>query len=197
MNRIQHLFSLVNRIESLNLVHACEALQDYERFRFWPASLGFHHAYEHGILVHTTEVIETALHIAKKFPSVNLDVLIAAAAWHDLGKIWEYREVSGYEFDGRFLHRRHLEGVPYGWVRDPSADSHIITSAVEFTVAARKEGVAPGIEKAVVHCILSHHGPVKEWGSPVAPESIEALILHQADMLSAKHGATKERITES
>jgi 3'-5' exoribonuclease len=42
----------------------------------------------------------------------------------------------------------------------------------------------------VIHCILSHHGR-KDWGSPVEPATLEALVLHQADMLSAKFGATK------
>ena len=39
--------------------------------------------------------------------------------------------------------------------------------------------------------ILAHHGPVREWGSPEAPRTLEALIPHQADMLSASYGATK------
>lgn len=65
----------------------------------------------------------------------------------------------------------------------PNASTHIATSAIEFS--------RHGYNHAVVHCILAHHGPVREWGSPEAPKTLEALILHQADMLSASYGATK------
>ena len=38
---------------------------------------------------------------------------------------------------------------------------------------------------------FTHHG-LREWGSPVEPQTLEALLLHQADLLSAQYGATKE-----
>lgn len=57
----------------------------------------------------------------------------------------------------------------------------------------KKERSSRATRDAVIHCIHAHHGPVKEWGSPEAPRTIEALILHQADMLSAGYGATTEK----
>ena len=35
------------------------------------------------------------------------------------------------------------------------------------------------------HIILAHHG-TKEWGSPVEPAIIEAVIVHHVDNLDAK-----------
>ena len=37
----------------------------------------------------------------------------------------------------------------------------------------------------LLHIILAHHG-TKEFGSPVCPATIEALIVHQADTAEAK-----------
>jgi 3'-5' exoribonuclease len=112
---------------------------------------------------------------------VNRDVLITAALWHDYCKIYEYTEPLG-------------NGV---W--DYSTDNyrnrigHIAGSVLAFYQRAEAgcNNIKQPVLDAIAHCILAHHGPVREWGSPVAPQTLEALILHQADMLSAKFGATK------
>lgn len=182
-----------DQISDQCLFEACQRVIDTSAFPSWPAAITFHHAYEGGLLAHTLEVAEIALHIADQFPQVNRDVLIAAALWHDYGKILEY-VVTDTPLDGqRKLFFTHSDlGTDY-WVRDPNAMSHILSSAIQFHQAALTHSVDRATRDAVIHCILAHHGPVKEWGSPEAPRTIEALILHQADMLSAGYGATKEK----
>jgi 3'-5' exoribonuclease len=174
-----------------SLRFACEEPLNDTRFLHWPAAISMHHAYEGGLLAHTVEVAETALHIADRFPQVSRDVLIAAALWHDYGKIFEYGLVPLYS--ARDSRTRHLPFGDEAWVIDPNAMSHILSSAIHFVRAAVVYGVDEDTIDQVVHCIHAHHGPVKEWGSPEAPRTIEALILHQADMLSAGYGATKEK----
>jgi 23S rRNA maturation-related 3'-5' exoribonuclease YhaM len=68
---------------------------------------------------------------------------------------------------------------------------HISAGAMHFSISAERFAVNPNLQDAVVHCLLSHHGR-REWGSPVEPQTLEALLLHQADMASAKFGQTKE-----
>ena len=186
-----HLKHLLRAINDVKLRAACHELLGFPEFFTWPAAISHHHAYEGGLLKHTLEVADIALHIATKFPQVNRDVLIAAALWHDWGKTLEYVKVPLYAaVDSR---TRHLPIGDEAWIYDNNARHHILTSTQEFVVVARKHGVDKATEDAVVHCILSHHGPVKEWGSPEAPRTIEAIILHQADYLSAQAGATKEK----
>jgi 3'-5' exoribonuclease len=180
---------IIRSIADRELRSACLQILNYPEFLTWPASLSFHHARACGLLEHTLEVAEYALHGAESFPETDLDVLAASALWHDLGKIWEYNLFQDLIVVADGI--RYIHEPTYGTWVGASATSHILTSSMEFTVHARRHGVAPEIERAVVHCIHAHHGPVKEWGSPVAPQSLEALLLHQADMLSAKHGATK------
>lgn len=178
---------LVGQIQDVYLREACNQLRHYPEFWTWPAAISNHHAYEGGLIAHTIEVAWTALHIAEYFRNsrdgVNRDVLITAALWHDWGKIREYVEVEA--FAAHDSKTRHLIRHPAktAWIWNANASTHIATSAIEFS----KHCDNP----AVVHCILAHHGPVREWGSPEAPRTLEALILHQADMLSAGYGATK------
>jgi 3'-5' exoribonuclease len=44
-------------------------------------------------------------------------------------------------------------------------------------------GLDPTYRDTVAHAILAHHGR-HEWGSPVAPATPEATVIHFADMLS-------------
>jgi 3'-5' exoribonuclease len=37
----------------------------------------------------------------------------------------------------------------------------------------------------LLHLILSHHGS-HEWGSPVVPKTLEAVLLHQVDLLDSR-----------
>lgn len=182
----------INRIHCDRLRDACWALTNdrYPEFATWPAAITHHHNREGGLLQHTLEVTDLALTMAKGFPNCDLDILIAAALWHDLGKIWEYKKEGHWVWEQmgqRFV--KCSDGID-AWGR-VDATHHILTSAQEFVVAARWSNVSKATEDAVVHCILAHHGPVKEWGSPVAPKTIEALLLHQADIQSAHYGATR------
>jgi 3'-5' exoribonuclease len=178
-----------NEIRDVKLFETCMELTTCPEFLTWPAAISMHHAYEGGLITHTFEVIKHAKMIAFGFKGVNEDVLIAAALWHDYGKIFEYQKVPFYAaVDSR---TRHLPIGNEAWIRDSNVMSHIISSTIHFVVAASIHGVDRATKDAVVHCILAHHGPVREWGSPEAPRTIEALILHQADMLSASYGATK------
>ncbi|MCA9976865.1 MAG: hypothetical protein KC413_13985, partial [Anaerolineales bacterium] len=37
----------------------------------------------------------------------------------------------------------------------------------------------------LVHLIASHHG-TQEWGSPTVPKTLEAILLHQIDLLDSR-----------
>ena len=173
----QRLQNHINSINSVGLRIACDTILDTPEFLTCPASLSFHHAYEGGLLAHTVEVCDIALYNAAPFREgqVNYDVLITAALWHDYAKIKEYELMM----EDRYSITNYAKRI-----------HHIQGSAVEFTVAAREQGVNESVVEQVQHCILAHHGR-KEWGSPVEPQTLEALILHQADMLSAHYGKTK------
>lgn len=147
---------------------------NYERFPEWPAAITFHHTHSGGLVDHTLEVVEYGLHMGAQFPAFSPDIYITAALYHDLAKIWDYQQVSASEW----------ERAPY-----VKLVHHINGSNAEFVKLAYFHGVDRETTNVISHAILAHHGR-KEWGSPVEPQTLEATILHQADMLSAKYGAT-------
>jgi len=209
-------FKHLDSIKSEQLYLACIYMTETPDFLTHPASLSHHHAYEGGLLAHTVEVCDIALrayhgmkaelasdptHYVGEWQWIDLppaDILIAAALWHDFCKVREYRFF--WDWPANTVGQKILripgtdeQGLQKFWKHTDYGNRihHIQGSAIEFTVAARKHGVAEDVIKQIQHCILAHHGR-KEWGSPVEPQTLEALILHQADMLSAQYGATKE-----
>ena len=178
------LRSLIDSIHSQPLRETCRTLLTDAAFLKAPAAAKMHHAYTGGLVAHTVEVAEIALRMAVSLkggilPEVNHDILLTAALWHDYCKIHEYTEVNGEWIHSTDNYNRRI--------------GHITGSVLAFLVRAEAgcNNITQPTLDAITHAMLAHHGPVREWGSPVAPQTIEALILHQADMLSANFGATK------
>ncbi len=129
-----------------------------------------HHGDRNGLALHTWEVLSFALGAANAFPeAVDLVTLSVGSILHDIGKVDEYAPF--YE-----------DGVEY-WKRATPHVSHIIHGLQRWVVEAEALCVKPPVRDAVTHLIASHHGR-REWGSPVVPSTLEALILHSADMQS-------------
>lgn len=147
-----------------------------------PGGLTKHHAYDYGLLIHTSEVVENCI-ATMKSPAlrVNTEVLIAAAVLHDWGKVYDYqRKVSsGLDLVGPFWeftsHRKMIR--------------HVSTSYAMFVSHVGITNIPIHPYQSIGHCILSHHNSY-EWGSPVLPETVEARILAHSDALSAYHGVS-------
>jgi 7,8-dihydroneopterin 2',3'-cyclic phosphate phosphodiesterase len=125
-----------------------------------PASTNWHHLGKGGLVQHTCVVVELCLSIAdiiKKNYDIKIDrdSLIAGAALHDIAKLFEMK-MNGKGFDST----------------DISID-HIIAGSAEL--------YARGFPEPVVHMLASHFG---EQGT-TPPQTVEAVILHHADTLSA------------
>ena len=56
-----------------------------------------------------------------------------------------------------------------------------------FTTEAKRLKVDDKTIDEIGHILLSHHG-IRDWGSTTEPQTIDALIVHCADNLSAKFG---------
>lgn len=181
----------IRKIKNGNLQSSCVRILEDEKFFIWPASLGFHHAYEGGLVLHTLEATNIAEEMASggHIQKPNLDVILAACLWHDFLKTEEY-VLADSPIEGQRSLQHGAKFFVKGVGQD-SGHSHIINGAEEFRKEAEQNGVDPDLIGQVEHCILSHHGFIKEWGSPIAPNTLEALIVHQADMLSAKFGQSK------
>ena len=147
-----------------------------KRFRSAPAGKLIHHAYLGGLLEHTVSMMELARllgeHYNRLAPGlVNVDLLLGGTLLHDVGKTVEYDEEQGLDFstEGRLL-------------------GHI---AIGVSMLAAWQGPsrpAPAVMQRLMHLVLSHHGDLDK-GSPVRPQTPEAMLLHLIDMLDSQMGA--------
>jgi 3'-5' exoribonuclease len=167
------------------LQKACHTVVDDPFFQHGYGSAGKHHGYAGGLLVHTAEVLRYALHMAQLFRDVDLTAITTAAIFHDYMKINEYiPEKPGTDVysDGE---KTKFAKSDYRYMVRHVAGSYAQYIRMTYGLNIRKE-----TDLKIQHAMLAHHGR-QEWGSPVIPQCVEALILHQADMLSCDYGETR------
>ena len=141
-----------------------------EEFKIKPASYLHHHNYVGGLLRHTYEVVMNAKALLSVAQDVDSDYVFAGALIHDVFKVREYEvdPITG-------LVTRVIPSDIYGTNLRHIAE---ITSWVVGQVGDDK----------LAHIVASHHGR-KEWGTLVEPNTKEAHIVHQCDMLSTFTGS--------
>ena len=170
-------------IESINNRFLKELLNkiftggNFEKFIRTPAGKGWHHAYLHGLLEHTLEIIRICDLMCSIHPEINRDLLLSGALLHDFGKTEEltYDATFDYSDKGKLI-------------------GHIIIGAmiVEKTTFSIPN-FPEELKDQLIHLVLSHQGKL-EFASPVEPKTLEAIVLYQADELSAKTNAYKYAI---
>ena len=178
----KELHVLRDRAISFDVREIADYLLDDPRFPVWSGSsrTNQHHYGTGGLIVHVSEVVDMCLIMQEsRYPKVNGRVLFLSALMHDWGKLWDYEPVGIYEpsqiapetqWQGTD-HKRHIH--------------HISRSAIEWSKAVVLSGKCKDIEDEVSHAILSHHGQ-RQWGSPVAPNTHVAWLLHCCDIISAR-----------
>ena len=143
-------------------------LDDGELRAAWrraPCSRTGHHAYLGGLLEHTVGVGTLAHEICQLHPGLNSDLLLTAALTHDLGRTREftYGAEIGLTDEGRLL-------------------GHLVIG--ERLLSERSAGILDEPRRlALLHCVLSHHGPSTAPGGRFA--SAEALALYRVNALDA------------
>jgi 3'-5' exoribonuclease len=148
-----------------------------ERFSNSSAGKSWHHAYVHGLLEHTLELIRICDLMCDIHKEVNRDLVVCGAMMHDFGKIEELDVNRFFEYTDK--------GKLWG---------HIVISAMILNEEIKKiSGFPEDIKECLIHLVLSHQGKL-EFASPVMPKTLEAVILYHADELSAKANAYKNAI---
>ncbi len=149
-----------------------------EKLRIWPAAQTVHHAYRSGFLEHILSVARSALTLGAVY-GADQDLVTAGALLHDIGKLEEldYDRATSYTRDGNLVGH-----VTLGTIMVRAA----IDGIPDFPVALRSQ---------IEHLIVSHHGR-KEFGAPIEPMTIEAMILSAADDLDAKINQVKQALAE-
>ena len=142
-------------------------------FTHSPSAITHHHNYVGGNLEHTVGVIRLCNNICEMYPGINKDLVITGAILHDVGKIKEYKTTAAIDKteEGNFI--GHIV-IGDRWIREKI--NELKKSGKDFD---------HNLENHLCHLILSHHGKY-EFGSPRMPKTVEACVLHQADMMDSQ-----------
>ena len=154
--------------------------ENIELFYEVPAAVGHHHDYLRGLAEHTMQVLTGVLNTYSLYEKeLNRDLLICGAILHDIGK------VRCYEL---------IDGVP-SMTKEGKFFDHIVIGSEMLHDKIRELDFNETEEKfmKLKHIILAHHGK-REWGSPVVPCFLEALVVSRADDDSAKIVGMKKEL---
>ena len=146
-----------------------------QAFQSHSAAKSVHHGFVGGLLEHTLSVTKLCEYYTIRYPILNRDLLIAAALFHDIGKV---RELSAFPAND-YTDAGQLLG-------------HIVMGVEMLDEKIRDiPDFPPMLAMELKHCILAHHGEY-EYGSPKLPAIIEAMALNFADNTDAKLETMKE-----
>jgi 3'-5' exoribonuclease len=156
-------------------------------FKKMPAAQSFHHSYTAGLLEHVWSMTRVAGfladHYAKYYerlnPPLNKGVILAATILHDIGKL---RELDYHPVEAKYT----KEGCLIGHV--------LMGRDLVRETAERIDGFPEETLLLLEHAILAHHGK-RDFGAPVVPQTLEALLVSYVDDLDAKMNiAARERL---
>lgn len=138
------------------------------RFVSAPAARTMHHAFIGGLLEHSLSMTKLAHLLAAHYPHVDRNLLVAGTLLHDMGKTAEYSLENSFAIspDGKLV-------------------GHIVRAIIMIEKAAAAIDFPENLLRQLVHLVASHHGTL-EWGSPVVPKTLEAILLHQIDLLDSR-----------
>ena len=174
--RLRKLLSSIDDETLREFVLGClEDAAFREVFLRAPAAKSIHHAFLGGLLEHTLSVVELADRVAPHYPTLDRNLLLAGAFFHDVGKVRELGRDRSFEYtdEGRLI-------------------GHIVMGAQMITDWADKFGrLSQDQRMRLVHLVVSHHGSY-EFGSPKQPMFAEALLLNFLDDLDSKLQAFRE-----
>lgn len=139
-----------------------------------PAATSYHHAFIGGLLEHTLNAMTVGDCIARFWPGLNRDLVLAGIFLHDIAKTWELKYDNAFAYsDGGML------------------VGHIVKSAIwlEQKAEAASRTLGETIPRELIdvlqHIIISHHGEL-QFGAAKTPATAEAIAVHFIENLDAK-----------
>ncbi|MCX7176022.1 MAG: HD domain-containing protein [Proteobacteria bacterium] len=146
----------------------------FQRYLMGPSSMNGHHKSMNGNFLHSIEVAERALSLARDYEGTFAPVLILGGLLHDAGKADEYvfdhrRQVFSMSERGALIGHRY---TVLEWIAAARAKHRVIVPEAHYL--------------ALLHALTAAKG-APEWLGIRQPMSMDATILSMADRLSG-HG---------
>ena len=174
---IAELKSYIINIKNPNIKALLDSFFDdkkfFEKFCSATAAIKNHHAAVGGLLLHSVSVARMCKFIADTYNKsdklIDEDILFCGSILHDVGKTDSYSV-----------------GMTIGInEEEENLVSHISLGYGMVLMKIEKIKEFPeNLKREILHIILSHHG-LKEYGSPVEPQTLESIIVYNADRFDA------------
>ncbi|WFQ91000.1 CMP-binding-factor [Mycoplasma feriruminatoris] len=175
----QELISFLNSINNQTYkTITLSLLEKYKKeFLTFPAAMSIHHNVTSGLFWHSYTLVKNVLSLKQNYFYANIDwdLLICGAILHDIGKVIEIADVNGSDYS--------LEGKLLGHISIGNAEINKL--AEQLNLYKDQNNKINQEITLLQHMILASHGK-KEFGSPIEPVLIEAVILSTLDDLDAK-----------
>ena len=167
----------IENIENLYIKALLENIFNDEEFlkKFCSATAAIknHHAAEGGLLLHTVSVTKICEFIFNSYSKnsniINRDILFCGSILHDIGKTDSYSVGTTIDINEEEENLISHISLGYGMV---------------LMKMEKIKNFPEDLKREILHIILSHHG-LKEYGSPVEPQTLEAIIVYNADKFDA------------
>jgi 3'-5' exoribonuclease len=166
----EELQGFVNSLDDQKLRLLLKVAIDDPRWKRAPAGKTMHHAYLGGLLEHTVNLCRLSDAVAKLYPTLRRELLIAASVLHDLGKMDEMSCGVTIEYT--------VEGQLLG---------HIAIGLLRTDTWMKELGFDKDLRLTVLHLIASHHGNLA-YGAIKQPSIVEAQVFSNLDGIDANLG---------
>lgn len=162
---------------------ACYTLEKFgKKLVDLPAAKAMHHDRLGGWVFHTLRMARSGKALCPIYPELDESLLLCGIILHDLGKFAEFQTdqtglVADYTLGGALLSHLILGPMMLQKIRDEMKHAQN-----EGEPAAQ---LTNNQYYALLHILESHHGR-PEYGSPVGPMFMEAMVIHYLDQIDAK-----------
>ncbi|AUB31910.1 3'-5' exoribonuclease YhaM family protein [Spiroplasma floricola] len=167
---------LIDFLETIENEHykkiTLSILKEYEvEFKSYPAAVSIHHNVIGGLFWHSYSLLMGAKAIKEvyKYAEIDWELVYCGAILHDIGKVIEMdgKNASEYTDEGKLLGHISI------------GNTFVSNKAIELGLKDNKDVLK------LQHVILASHGK-NEYGSPVEPNLIEAVLISSLDALDAR-----------
>lgn len=179
---LREIEALVASIADEDYRRVAETLlaRDRDAFARIPAAKSVHHAFLHGLLMHTSHMLKIADFLSGLYAGVvDRSLLLCGTLLHDFEKREEFAFsslglVTDYSVRGQLI-------------------GHLVMGAQEIASAAAELGVPEEKSVLLQHMALSHHGE-PEFGAAVRPMCAEAELLFHIDLIDSRMEICREAL---
>lgn len=144
-----------------------------EKLLYWSAAKTVHHACHGGLLYHTYRMMMAAQYLGRLY-KLDMELLLAGVALHDIGKLQELETTETGSAD--YTPEGNMFGHAMLGIR--------MVEKEVFEASINGEKISRNRVDALEHVIAAHHNEL-EWGAIAKPVIPEASAVHCIDKMDA------------